>query len=93
MARSVKKKVVEVVPDQPEDTSWMAKTETTVVEVKEEPKVELIPKFAKVEAKRIQEEARADKNQERIKALRSKLENGTILDGEAQELFRMLSDK
>ena len=63
------------------------------VPVVEEPIVELTPKFAEAEEKKIQEVDKAEQNQEVIKTLRVKLENGTISDGEAQRLFALLSDK
>jgi hypothetical protein len=51
--------------------------------------VELIPKFKKVEDKKIQE---ADTKTEEIKRLRSKLEVGAITDGEAAQLYNLLSE-
>jgi hypothetical protein len=61
--------------------------------VQEVAAVELKPKFAEAEEKRVQEVDNTEKNQEVIKALRVKLSNGTISDGEAQKLFALLSDK
>jgi hypothetical protein len=89
MARTPKKKVVEKVP---EDTPLIVKTEMPVNETKEEPTIELIPKFEEVIKEEVKKEALADKNQEKIKQLRKKLETGLITDGEAQMLFRLLSD-
>jgi hypothetical protein len=51
--------------------------------------VELTPKFKKVEDKKIQE---ADTKTEEIKRLRSKLEAGAITDGEAAQLYNLLSE-
>lgn len=62
-----------------------------VIEIKDEAVVELIPKFAEAEIKRSQEEENAEHIQEQIKKLRTKLENGTISDGEAAELFNLLA--
>jgi len=61
------------------------------VEIQEEVKIELIPKFKEAEIKKIKEENQTDVNQMMIKNLRIKLENGTISDGEAAELFRLLA--
>jgi len=64
-----------------------------IVEINDEAVIELIPKFAEAEIKRSQEEIRAEHNQAQIKKLRAKLESGNISDGEAAELFNLLSEQ
>jgi len=61
-----------------------------VVKIKDDAVIELIPKFAEAEIKRSQEEY-AEHIQGQIKKLRAKLENGSISDGEAAELFNLLA--
>ena len=95
MARIPKKKITEpeVVETVEEVIQVPVAKEIVQVPVVEEPIVELTPKFAEAEEKKIQEVDKAEQNQEVIKTLRVKLENGTISDGEAQRLFALLSDK
>lgn len=64
-----------------------------IVEINDDAVVELIPKFAEAEIKRSKEENNAEHIQIQIKKLRVKLENGTISDGEAAELFNLLSEQ
>jgi hypothetical protein len=56
----------------------------------ESPIVELIPEFKEAEENRMKEESQAEQKQNLIKKLRKKLEDGTISDGEAAELYNLL---
>ncbi len=64
-----------------------------IVEINDEAVVELIPKFAEAEIKRSKEENNAEHTQIQIKKLRKKMEDGSISDGEAAELFNLLSEQ
>ena len=74
-------------------TKPKSKTKTVVdeMQIKDEAVVELIPKFKEIVVEQAKEEGLADKHQKLIKELRGKLENGTISDGEAAELFNLLA--
>jgi hypothetical protein len=58
--------------------------------VKNQSRIYLIPGFKKADAKRFKEENDVENNQELIKELRKKLEDGTITDEESQKLYNLL---